>query len=156
MNKKFLILISFCTILLIIPNVYSDCEFRDLKETVYLNPNDLFYRCMWFVETTEDEGKEFILQWNFKTYNNSFTVNFSKDLDILSNGKTKDHGEVDKFIGVVTDFYIRNTDIIGGYIDIDIHLKEEIIINSYELIIVFMTISVISVAILFKKKFIKT
>ncbi len=114
-------------------------------------PDDWIERCIYLFNepvSNEEIRKERIIQWSFRTYNNSFTVNVTSynSMSTISEGKTSDHGEGDREI----DLGFRNTDIVGGYIEIDIHIKEEeIIINSYELIIVF---SVISVAILFRKK----
>ena len=98
----------------------GNCELNELNETIYLNPNDWISRSLAYQPTWE-KGVRF--QWSFRTYDEPFMVrlySYANDQNI-SEYKTSDSGE-----GDVNNFGFRNIDVIGGYINIRIWIKEEI------------------------------
>lgn len=132
--------------LLLIPK--GSCA-SSVNDTVFLTPGQAtnFY----FIQASEDD----VVQWSFHTYNDSFNVNaFALNFwGLISSDKTSDSGSVEAYLpGSYTfTFYFQNAGSASGYIDINIHIREETIEGYYPLIFIIIFISIISMVSIKKK-----
>ena len=147
---KFFIVIScvFLSLFLFIPQVKS------IMETVYLDPGER--TDFSTIKVNEND----VVRWSFNTHDNSFIVYCYLFLYgdswgelPLSSAKKADSGERIMQEELNLLFVCINTDSVGGYIDIDVHIKREPTVSSYSFIIVVISIlSIISVVIIKKMR----
>jgi len=132
----------------LIPN--GSCA-TSVNDTVFLTPGAA--TSFYFIQVSEDD----VVQWNFQTYNDSFSVNaFALNFwGLISSDKTSDSGSVEAYLpgSYTITFFFQNVGSTSGYIDINIHIKKEID-GYYPLILSIIIIAIISI-VLIKKKHIK-
>ncbi|KKN16272.1 hypothetical protein LCGC14_0977650 [marine sediment metagenome] len=138
-SKKFRIgIFIFLGLSLLIPKAFGDCEYRKIKETIYMGPNDWVSKCIY-----GDLDERYVTQWNYNTFDEPFIVSHYSynDNRYISENKTSDSG-----VGDGNYFGFRNIDVIGGYIDIQIWIKEEI--DYTILLYIFIPIFIVSIIII--------
>ncbi len=125
-------------LILFIPKVYGDCEYRKINETIFMAPNDWVPRCIY-----GDVDERYITLWSFNTFDDPFMIRLYSYVNgqNISEYKTSDSGEGDG-----NNFGFRNIDVIGGYINIRIWIKEEI---DYTILLYFLIpIFIVSIIII--------
>ena len=132
------------TFLLLIPN--GSCA-TSVNDTVFLNPAQM--TSFYVIEASEED----VVQWNFQTYNDSFNVNaYALNFwGLISSGRTSDSGSVEAMVTGTITFFFQNAGLTSGYIDINIHIKEDVIEGYSPWIFTIIIISIISIVSIKKK-----
>ncbi|KKL94761.1 hypothetical protein LCGC14_1861460 [marine sediment metagenome] len=128
----------FLGMIIFIPKVYGDCEYRRISETIYMAPNDWIARCIY-----GDFDERYVTQWSYTTFDEPFMVrlySYAND-QFISENKISDSG-----VGDGNNFGFRNIDVIGGYINIKIWIKEEIDYTTF--LYFFIPILIVSIIII--------
>ena len=121
-----------------------------VNDTVFLAPAQMtnFYII--------DSSLGDIVIWSFRTYDDPFSVTVTcAGATLFSQGKSSDSGSVETLIPGGLIFYFINTGSNSGYIDINIHIKNDTIEGYHPIIFIVILISIISI-ISIKKISIKT
>jgi len=117
-----------------IPNV--DC----ISDTVYLEKWDVTDDCIF------ELNKGDLIVWEFRTYDNSFIAELrARESNVfMSHGKTSDKGILEISEDCLLSFFFENVgDTGGGYLEFEI--KIQVRISGYNLMLVFVIISLFSV-----------
>lgn len=140
-------IIILFTFFLIIPNGSSATSVND---TVFLAPAQM--TDLYIIDSSLGD----IVIWSFRTYDDPFSVTATcAGTTLFSQGKTSDSGSVEALIPGGLIFYFMNTGPNSGYIDINIHIKQDTIEGYHPIIFIVILISIISI-ISIKKMNIKT
>ena len=110
-----------------------------VNDTVFLTPGQM--TSFYYIQASEDD----VVQWSFQTYNNSFNVNALalNFWGLISSDRTSDSGSVEALVTGTITFYFQNGGLTSGYIDINIHIKKDIIDGYYPLIFIIILIPII-------------
>lgn len=124
------------TFLLLIPKGYCATSVND---TVFLTPAQM--TSFYYIQASKGD----VVKWSFQTYDDSFNVNaFALSFwGLVSSDRTSDSGSVEAMVTTTIIFYFQNVGLTSGYVDINIHIKKDIIEGYYPLIFVIILIPII-------------